>query len=145
MGASDWHGAECAFTELQMLVIDELSRRDGVLRMVCKVTDVLNREGALAKSLAPNPFAGKGESQFKETGALMKALYPTVVYKWLMLNLRPKYKNSVQTAISHFGGRSKHKMIVCDTDFDALLAAEVDASQLPKCMRGELPDGAFAQ
>ena len=54
--------------------------------MVCKVTDVEGREGALAKSLIPNPFAGKGEKQFKETRGNMKSLYPTATYKWFMTN-----------------------------------------------------------
>ena len=43
--------------------------------MVARVTDVLNRESALASSLNPvNPWASKGEKQFKATGALLKAL-----------------------------------------------------------------------
>ena len=65
-GKENWDAAELDFTELQALVLDELSSRDGVLRMVCKVTDVEGREGALAKSLIPNPFAGKGEKQVKQ-------------------------------------------------------------------------------
>jgi hypothetical protein len=140
LGTDDWDAAERAFSELQVLVIDELSHRDGVLRMVCKVTDVLNREGALAKSLVPNPFAGAAEKQFKETGSQMKALYPTVVFKWFMVNLRTNYKSSVQKAIANFGGRSKHKMIVCDTEFEAVLFVDVDPSQLPTHLKGSLEE-----
>ena len=132
-----------AYAELQALVLDELSRRDGVLRMVCRVTDVHNREGALAKSLVPNPFAGAAEKQFKETEALKKALYPTVVYKWYMVNLRASYKSSVQKAIANFGGRSKHKMYVCDTEFGAELDAELERSMLPAQLGGKLPAASF--
>ena len=131
LGATDWHAAEYAFAELQALVLDELSHRDGVLRMLCRVTDVLNREAALAKSLVPNPFAGAGEKQFKETGALTKMLYPTVIYKWYMINLASAHLSKVQKAIATFGGRSKHKMIVCDTEFQKVVFPDINPSQLP--------------
>ena len=93
---------------------------DGELRMLCRVTDVLGREGAFGKSLVPNPFARSGEKQFKETGAVNKALYPTVVYKWFMVNIGKSYLGTVRSAISNFGGRSKHKMIVSATASRAL-------------------------
>ena len=76
------------------------------------MSDVKDREGSLSKSLMPNPFAGKAEKQFKETGALMKSLYPTVLYKWVFVNLRPSWKSNLQTAINNSGGRSKHKMMI---------------------------------
>ena len=99
VGPEAWHGAELAFTELQMLVLDELSCRSGNLIMACKVTDVSRREQALVKSLLPNPMAPASEKQFKTTGALMKSLYPTVVFKWFMLNLNQSYKGKVEWAI----------------------------------------------
>ena len=99
MGPDAWNDAELAFTELQMLVLDELSYRSGNLIMACKVTDVSKREKALVKSLLPNPMAPASEKQFKTTGALMKSLYPTVVFKWFMLNLHPSYKGKVEYAI----------------------------------------------
>ena len=142
-GKENWDAAELDFTELQALVLDELSSRDGVLRMVCKVTDVEGREGALAKSLIPNPFAGKGEKQFKETRGNMKSLYPTATYKWFMINIKPSYAGKVQGAISSFGGRSAYKMIVCDTNYKAVLEAEVDKSMLPSQFGGSLPASCF--
>lgn len=145
VGAGEWNGAECAFAELQALVLDELSRRNATLMMICRVTDVLNRETALAKSLVPNPFAGSGEKQFKETGALTKMLYPTVIYKWFMVNLASAHLKKVQSAIATFGGRSKHKMIVCDTEFQKVVFPDINPSQLPAQFGGELPDAAFAQ
>jgi len=138
--------------------------------MVCKVTDVEGREGALAKSLIPNPFAGKGEKQvmqractppspppplltlspysllsqqFKETRGNMKSLYPTATYKWFMINIKPSYAGKVQGAISSFGGRSAYKMIVCDTNYKAVLEAEVDKSMLPSQFGGSLPASCF--
>ena len=53
----------------------ELSARSGQLVMVARITDVLNRETALASSLNPvNPWASKGEKQFKATGMTRVAL-----------------------------------------------------------------------
>ena len=101
VGPEAWNDAELAFTELQMLVLDELSCRSGNLIMACKVTDVSKRETALVKSLLPNPMAPASEKQFKTTGALMKSLYPTVVFKWFMLNLHPSYKGKVESAIAY--------------------------------------------
>ena len=67
LGETQWHEVEVAF-ELQMLILDELSARSGQLVMVARITDVLNRETALASSLNPvNPWASKGEKQFKAT------------------------------------------------------------------------------
>lgn len=48
---------------LQMLVLDELTYRSGILVMACKVTDVKGREMGLARSLIPNPLAGATEKQ----------------------------------------------------------------------------------
>lgn len=75
LGETQWHEVEVAFTELQMLILDELSARSGQLVMVARITDVLNRETALASSLNPvNPWASKGEKQFKATGMTRVAL-----------------------------------------------------------------------
>ena len=82
--------------------------------------------------------------QFKETGAVTKMLYPTVIYKWYMINLAAAHLSKVQKAIATFGGRSKHKMIVCSTDFAAVLFVDVDPSQVPSQMKGGLPASAFA-
>ena len=107
---------------------------------MCKVTDVLNRESALASSLNPvNPWASKGEKQFKATGALCKALYPTVVYKWLMVNLAKSWKGKVQWAISNFGGRSAYKMFVYDEEFKAEVLA---VSTAPRARRACRPSRA---
>ena len=145
VGEAGWHEAELAFTELQQLVLDELSARTGVLIGVCKVTDVLNRESALASSLNPvNPWATKGEKQFKATGGLLKTLYPTVVYKWLMVNLAKSWKAKVKWAIDNFGGRSAYKMFVFDADYKQALAAEAAPAVLPAQLGGSLPAATFA-
>lgn len=138
VGANEWTASMSAFTEMQTLLIDELSRRDGVLRMVCKITDVVGRESALAGSMMPNPFASGGERAFKQNGELMKALYPTVTYKWYMINLRPNFQKTVQKAIGTFGGRSKHKMIVLDTEFAATVFLDVDPAMMPTSLGGKL-------
>ncbi|KAL1496629.1 hypothetical protein AB1Y20_014233 [Prymnesium parvum] len=141
IGSKLWHESEIAFNELQMLILDELSYRSGNLMMACKVTDVNGRETALARSLLPNPMAPASEKQFKATASMMKNLYPTVVYKWFMINLRPSYKGKVQTAIESFGGRSKHKMIVCDSAYHDIVYSDIDPSQLPTSMGGVLTMG----
>ena len=146
VGEAAWHETELAFNELQILVLDELSHRSGCLTMSCKVTDVLNRESALASSLNPvNPWASKGEKQFKASGALMKNLYPTVVFKWFMVNLAKAWKGKVKWAVDNFGGRSAYKMFVCDADFHKEVLAEANASQLPSQLGGQLPAAAFAE
>ena len=113
---------------------------------MAKVTDVFNRESALASSLNPvNPWASKGEKQFKATGALLKSLYPTVTFKWLMVNLGKSWKGKVKWAIDNFGGRSAYKMMVYDSEFVQAVLAEADPSQLPKQFGGLLPEAAFAE
>ena len=114
--------------------------------MVARVTDVLNRESALASSLNPvNPWASKGEKQFKSTGGLLKALYPTVIYKWLMVNLAKSWKSKVKWAIENFGGRSSYKMFVYDNEFQPFVFAEAEPTQLPKQFGGLLPAAVFAE
>ena len=81
--------------------------------------------------------------QFKETRGNMKSLYPTATYKWFMINIKPSYAGKVQGAISSFGGRSAYKMIVCDTNYKAVLEAEVDKSMLPSQFGGNLPASCF--
>ena len=88
---------------------------------------------------------GAGEKAFKATGALMKALYPTVTFKWFMVNLAPNYKGSVQGAIKNFGGRSAYKMFVCGADFGELVSASVDPAMLPEQLQGKLPAALFAK
>jgi len=136
VGADAWHNAEYAFNELLMLVLDELSRRSGNLVMMCRVTDVAGREGALAKSMLPNPMAAASEKQFKSTGSAMKAAYPTVTFKWFMVNLRASYKANTQSVITKFGGRSAYKMIVLDDKFQQTLHADIDPSQLSTTLGG---------
>jgi len=145
LGADNYQATELAFTELQMLVLDELSYRDGILRMACRVQDTLKQESALAKSLMPNPFAGSGETGFKKTGALMKSLYPTVVFKWYMVNLDNSYKSHVQGAIKNFGGRSGYKMIVCGMDFQEAILKQIGRSELPEELGGTLPNSLFTK
>jgi hypothetical protein len=116
------------------------------LIMVARITDVLNRESALASSLNPvNPWASKGEKQFKATGGLLKALYPTVIYKWLMVNLGRSWKGKVKWAIDNFGGRSSYKMFVFDGDFRQPVGAEAEPSQLPEQFGGTLPAASFTE
>jgi len=145
LGPDNYNATELAFNELQVLVLDTLSARDGILRMACRVQDTFGQENALGQSMMPNPFAGKGEKAFKATGAMMKMLYPTVVFKWFMVNIGPAVKGTVQTAIANFGGRSAYKMIVCGSDYAEQVLASIDASQLPEQLSGTLPKALFAK
>ena len=76
---------------------------------------------------------------------MLKALYPTVTYKWLMINLGKSWKGKVKWGIDNFAGRSAYKMFVYDSDFQAAVHREADKSQLPKQMGGELPASCYAQ
>jgi len=75
----------------------------------------------------------------------MKALYPTVIYKWLMVNLGKSWKGKVKWAVDNFGGRSAYKMFVYDEDFRSALLAEADASQLPQQLGGLMRASTFAK
>lgn len=145
LGVDNYAATELAINELQVLVLDELSKRDGILRMVCRVQDTFNQEKALSSSLVPNPFAGSGEKGFKSIGETMKLLYPTVVFKWFMVNMGSSWIGSVRGAINNFGGRSAYKMIVCGTDFQATVHESVDPAQLPEQLGGALPKAYFAK
>ena len=144
LGCDAYAATELEFNELQVLVLDELTVRDGILRMACRVQDSFGQEKSLGASMLPNPFAGKGECAFKASGESSKALYPTVVFKWFMVRISDSYRGTVQSAITSFGGRSAYKMIVCGSDFSAQVFSTIDRPQLPAQLGGTLPAELFA-
>ena len=74
LGETQWHEVEVAFTELQMLILDELLARSGQLVMVARITDVLNRETARLVTESCQSVGQRGEKQFKATGMTRVAL-----------------------------------------------------------------------
>ena len=75
----------------------------------------------------------------------MKALYPTVIYKWLMVNLGKSWKGKVKWAVDNFGGRSAYKMFVYDEDFRSAPARRSGRVALPQQLGGLMRASTFAK
>jgi hypothetical protein len=140
VGMPAWSLEHCTFNELRVLMLDELSRRTGTLQLTCSVMDMASL------SMMPNPFAPKVEKDGKKTAAAVsevtKAVYPSTTFKVYMVNLSETAVKMAGPAIKAFvPARSAAKLKIFGQDFKAALLEDVDPSNLPTRLGGELPDG----
>ena len=74
--------------------------------------------------------------------ATVKDLYPTTTYRNFMINLSEMAAKAAGPAIRALvPARSAAKLKIFGADFKAALLEEVEPSQLPARLHGELPDG----
>jgi hypothetical protein len=140
LGMAQWKLEHFTFNEMRVLVLDELSRRSGKLKLTCTVMDMTGL------SLVPNPFASKLEKEAKKAATGMsevtKAVYPTTTFKTYMINLSETTAKMAGPAIKAFvPARSAAKLRIFSHEFKAALLEDVDAANLPERLGGELPDG----
>jgi len=135
LGAAKWTASFFGSNELTVLLLDELSRRQGRIILTCKIMDMTGMK-------LVNPFASKeekeGERAAKDAGSQVSAAYPTTTFKMILLNLPgASMAGPIVKAIAP--ARSAKKFIFAKSNDE--LKTFVDAASLPRKLGGELPDG----
>lgn len=123
--------------ELGVLLIDELSRRQGRLVLMCRVMDMTGLK-------LVNPFKSKdekeGEKAFKDASGQVRETYPTTTFKNFLINL-PAAGAAGPIVKAFAPARSAKKFVMLGAKFRDELHRDVDPSMLPQRLGGVLDDG----
>ena len=136
-GIEAYTRAATRLMELQQLVLDELTRRQGRLVLVLRILDLLDLR-------VVNPFKGskekEGERIGKEASKPFAEAYPTTTYKNMLINAPAA--NMIKPLVAVFvPARSAKKTVILGAKFSEDLQKEADISNLPQKLGGTVDDG----
>ena len=138
LGTAKWTESFLAGTELTVLMLDELSRRQGRLALTCKILDM---QGMKLLKAFMSKEEKEGERAFKDAGSQVSAAYPTTTFKMLLLNL-PGASMAGPIIKSMAPARSAKKFeILSSKTALTQIQTYVEPANLPHKLGGELPDG----
>ena len=165
LGTAAWARSYLCGVELGVLIIDELSRRQGRLVRTCHREPPGPTAHGLTSSLT-NPLTRlqvlmfrcfdmtgfkmikafqsreekEGERAFKEASGIASKVYPTTTFKNFFFNL-PAAGAAGPIVKAMAPARSAKKFVLLGSKYQDELFAHVDPSQLPRRLGGVLDDG----
>ena len=137
-GVAEYTAASHTAQEMLMLLLDELSRRQGRLALTLRIIDM--SEVRMVKFMQSKQEK-EGERIVKEARKPFADAYPTTTYKNFLINLPAAAGAAAPLIKAVVPARSAKKIVLLGSKFVDELHKEAEAQMLPNMLGGVLDDG----